>query len=74
MKVGIIGAGTMGSGIAQVFAAEEGYQVVLCDISQELADKGIIRKRALYWKSRFVVLQVVIQAWRYTRAQQMPTC
>ena len=32
MKVGIIGAGTMGSGIAQVFAQVEGNTVYLCDI------------------------------------------
>lgn len=40
MKVGVIGAGTMGSGIAQAFAQTEGYSVVLCDISQEFADGG----------------------------------
>jgi len=40
MKVGIIGAGTMGSGIAQAFAQTEGYEVVLCDIKQEFADGG----------------------------------
>ena len=33
MKVGIIGAGTMGSGIAQAFAQAEGYEVYLCDIN-----------------------------------------
>lgn len=40
MKIGIIGAGTMGSGIAQAFAQTEGYEVVLCDIKQEFADAG----------------------------------
>jgi 3-hydroxybutyryl-CoA dehydrogenase len=40
MKVGIIGAGAMGSGIAQVFAQTEGYEVYLCDINEELAAKG----------------------------------
>ena len=40
MKVGIIGAGTMGSGIAQAFAQTEGYSVVLCDINEEFAAKG----------------------------------
>lgn len=40
MKVGIIGAGTMGTGIAQVFAQTEGYEVILCDISDELAAKS----------------------------------
>ena len=37
MKVGIIGAGTMGSGIAQAFAQTEGYEVYLCDINEEFA-------------------------------------
>ena len=35
MKVGIIGAGTMGSGIAQAFAQTEGYEVYLCDINED---------------------------------------
>ena len=37
MKVGIIGAGTMGSGIAQAFAQTEGYEVMLCDINETFA-------------------------------------
>ncbi len=36
MKVGVIGAGTMGSGIAQT----EGYEVYLCDINEEFAANG----------------------------------
>ena len=40
MKVGVIGAGTMGSGIAQTFAQTEGYEVVLCDINAEFAARG----------------------------------
>ena len=40
MKVGIIGAGTMGSGIAQAFAQTEGYEVYLCDIDEEFAANG----------------------------------
>ncbi|NLI53629.1 MAG: 3-hydroxybutyryl-CoA dehydrogenase [Clostridiales bacterium] len=40
MKIGIIGAGVMGSGIAQTFAAQEGYDVVLCDVTAELAANG----------------------------------
>ena len=40
MKVGIIGAGTMGSGIAQAFAQAEGYEVYLCDINEEFAANG----------------------------------
>lgn len=40
MKVGIIGAGAMGSGIAQAFAVTDGYEVVLSDISEEFAERG----------------------------------
>lgn len=40
MKVGVIGAGTMGSGIAQAFAQTEGHEVVLCDINEAFAEKG----------------------------------
>ena len=41
MKVGIIGAGTMGSGIAQTFAQCDAVETVyLCDIKQEFADGG----------------------------------
>ncbi|HOZ39030.1 MAG TPA: 3-hydroxyacyl-CoA dehydrogenase NAD-binding domain-containing protein [Anaerolineaceae bacterium] len=40
MKVAVIGAGTMGSGIAQAFAQTDGYEVILTDINLELAQKG----------------------------------
>ena len=40
MKVGIIGAGTMGAGIAQAFAQTEGFTVALCDINNEFAANG----------------------------------
>lgn len=41
MKVAVIGAGTMGSGIGQAFAQYEGCDTVyLCDIKQEFADGG----------------------------------
>lgn len=43
MNIGIIGAGTMGAGIAQAFAMAEKYHVLLCDISLELAEKGKAR-------------------------------
>lgn len=39
MKVGIIGAGTMGAGIGQAFA-QSGYDVMLSDIKKELSEKG----------------------------------
>jgi len=38
-RIGVIGAGQMGRGIAQV-AAAAGLEVVLCDASLEIADKG----------------------------------
>jgi len=39
-QVGVIGAGTMGNGIAHVFAAS-GYQVILCDIEQSIVDRAV---------------------------------
>ena len=43
MKVGIIGAGTMGSGIARAFAQVDGYEVCLCDINEEFASNGKLK-------------------------------
>ena len=43
MKVGIIGAGTMGSGIAQAFAQVDGYEVCLCDINEEFVSNGKLK-------------------------------
>ena len=40
MKVGVIGAGTMGQGIANAFATA-GYNVTVCDIKIEWAQNGI---------------------------------
>jgi 3-hydroxybutyryl-CoA dehydrogenase len=39
-RVGVVGAGTMGSGIAQVFAAQ-GAQVTLVDTAPQLLDRGL---------------------------------
>ena len=44
-KVGIIGAGQMGNGIAHVFA-QSGFEVLLSDLSQESLDKGIATMEA----------------------------
>jgi 3-hydroxybutyryl-CoA dehydrogenase len=43
--VGVVGAGTMGNGIAHVFA-RGGFQVVLCEVEQRFLDRGLdaIRK------------------------------
>lgn len=50
MVVGVIGAGTMGSGIAQAFAQTEGYSVCLCDINEEFAANGKKKIAAQYAK------------------------
>jgi 3-hydroxybutyryl-CoA dehydrogenase len=39
-RVGVVGAGTMGNGIAHVFA-RSGYAVVLCDVEQRFLDRGL---------------------------------
>ena len=39
-KVGVIGAGTMGNGIAHVFA-RSGYSVILCDVELRFLERGI---------------------------------
>jgi 3-hydroxybutyryl-CoA dehydrogenase len=39
-RVGVLGAGTMGNGIAHVFA-RAGYDVVLCDVEQTFLDRGL---------------------------------
>ena len=38
-KIGVLGAGIMGSGIAQI-CAEAGYEVVLVDIAKRLLTKA----------------------------------
>ena len=50
MKIGVIGAGTMGQGIAKAFAQVEGNTVALCDIKQEWAEKGLAKIKAGYDK------------------------
>jgi len=40
LKVAVLGAGTMGNGIAQVFA-QNGQQVVLRDLSREILDRAL---------------------------------
>lgn len=38
--IGVIGAGTMGNGIAQV-AAEAGFSVIMCDIEERFVQRGL---------------------------------
>ena len=66
MIVGIIGAGTMGSGIAQAFAQCEGFEVRLCDITEELAARGKgrieaqLRKRVQKGKMEAAAAQTIL--------------
>jgi len=39
-KVGVVGAGTMGNGIAHVFA-RSGYSVILCDVEQSFLERAL---------------------------------
>jgi 3-hydroxybutyryl-CoA dehydrogenase len=39
-KIGVIGAGTMGNGIAQT-ASSAGFDVVMCDVEQSYLDRGL---------------------------------
>jgi 3-hydroxybutyryl-CoA dehydrogenase len=50
-KIGVLGAGTMGAGIAQV-AAQAGFATLLYDISQEFIDRGLGRIRSFLQGSR----------------------
>jgi len=49
-KIGVIGAGAMGGGIAHV-AALKGFEVVLCDVEQRFVDGAIARAAALMDKN-----------------------
>lgn len=39
-KIGVLGAGTMGHGITMIFA-QNGYEVIMRDIEEELVEKGL---------------------------------
>ena len=49
--IGVVGAGTMGAGIAQV-SAQAGFETVIYDVSQEFIDKGLGRIRSFIQRSR----------------------
>lgn len=48
-KVGVVGCGLMGGGIAQV-SAQSGFETVVREVSQELLDKGLARIEGLLAK------------------------
>ncbi len=50
-RIGVVGAGTMGAGIAQI-SAQAGFETVLYDISQEFVDKGLGRIGDFLQRSR----------------------
>ncbi|MCI4324060.1 MAG: 3-hydroxyacyl-CoA dehydrogenase NAD-binding domain-containing protein, partial [Thermoplasmata archaeon] len=45
-KVGVVGAGTMGAAIAELFAFN-GYPVVLKDLTPELVERGTAKVQSL---------------------------
>lgn len=70
-NIAVIGAGTMGSGIAHVFA-QNGYQVNLIDISQKALEKGIatITKNL----DRMVVKNRVTEDEKTATLERLATC
>lgn len=50
-RIGVIGAGTMGAGIAQV-AVQAGFDAVVYDVSREFLDRGLDRIRGFIGRSR----------------------
>lgn len=61
-KVTVIGAGTMGNGIAQVMA-QNGYMTHLCDVSTEALDKALktIEKNLLRMAQKGIIVEDQIQ-------------
>jgi len=64
--IGVVGAGTMGNGIAQT-AANAGFEVVMCDIKQEFVERGVqnisksldrfVKKETLTEDQKFEILK-----------------
>ena len=52
MKIGILGAGAMGSGIAQVFAMNGNYSIYLCDLTVTISFFAIIRNFLSYFAQK----------------------
>jgi len=63
-RVGVVGCGLMGAGIAQV-AAQAGYDTIVCELNEELLekepdrisaflDKGVAKKKLTQAKRGFV--------------------
>ena len=64
--IGVVGAGTMGNGIAQT-AAGVGFEVVMCDIKQEFVERGVqnisksldrfVKKETMTDENKFEILK-----------------
>jgi 3-hydroxybutyryl-CoA dehydrogenase len=64
--IGVVGAGTMGNGIAQT-AANAGFEVVMCDIKQEFVESGVqnisksldrfVKKETMTEENKFEILR-----------------
>lgn len=74
MKVGVLGAGTMGSGIAQV-ASQNGHEVVLVDVNAEVLNKANTNLEKilsrLVEKERITDLEAVAIQERITSASEL---
>lgn len=57
--IGVIGAGTMGNGIAQT-AASAGFDVVICDVNTEFVERGLANIRKSL--DRFVKKETMTEA------------
>ncbi len=69
-KVAVIGAGTMGNGIAQVFA-QNGYPVIMIDIKKEFIDKGLAAiEKSL---SRLIKKEVIDEATKSEIVKRITT-
>jgi len=65
MKIGVVGAGTMGNGIAQV-AAFGGHDVILCDVSNQLVEKGLraqLRSGSIVTGQQYVAVENSVINW-----------
>ena len=61
MKVAVIGAGTMGSGIAQTFAqCDEVETVYLCDIKEEFAAGGLGKQSSQSLRQVLILLLLIL--------------
>ena len=81
--VGVIGAGTMGNGIAHVFA-KSGYNVVLCDVEQQFLDRGIAtitknleresREEQDYRRRQGTAIERILLLWNAAKLRAATCC